>query len=236
MNKKQISIIKPQYHSDIYTQINRSCDIEEELNLNRVLEYEPEEEKKVFVFIDFNKNWVFSYPTKAESLEQGEKVNLYMFKTSEETLKYLKGLKEQFKNNEEVYLSELNNRIKELKLLIESQKPNKIKEITKGKTTLKIGDLLNTNWGYDQTNIEMFRVVKIIGKNYFIIQEIGQKTAEGTEGFMCCSVTAGKNDLNKLPIKGFISNDGYMSICESGYKRGLSVTDKDSKHYNSWYA
>ena len=31
-------------------------------------------------------------------------------------------------------------------------------------------------------------------------------------------------------------NDGYISICEGGYKRGLHIDDKGKTHYKSWYA
>ena len=31
--------------------------------------------------------------------------------------------------------------------------------------TLKIGDVLYTSWGYDQTNFDFYKVVKLVGKN-----------------------------------------------------------------------
>ena len=110
---------------------------------------------------------------------------------------------------------------------------HKIKELKKGENSLKVGDFLNTNWGYDQTNIELFVVKKIIGKNYFIIQEIAQKTNEGgniTYDLVSVSDSVYKIDI---PRKAFISNDGYKSICEGGYKRGLSHTDMKAQHYKT---
>lgn len=126
--------------------------------------------------------------------------------------------------------------IKDIKLLVDSQIPNKIKTITRNNKTINVGDVLYTNWGYDQTNVEMFRVVKILGKCYFILQEISQKVIDKSEGFMSHSVTKGDNDLDTLPCKGFINPDGYMSVCETGYKRSLFKDEEGKRHYVSWYA
>lgn len=48
--------------------------------------------------------------------------------------------------------------------------------------TLKVGDVLYTSWGYDQTNIEFFEVVRLVGDCMVEVMEIGQKS-EAT-GFM----------------------------------------------------
>lgn len=39
--------------------------------------------------------------------------------------------------------------------------------------TLKVGEILNTCWGYDQTNREFFEVVEVKGKSV-VVREIGQ--------------------------------------------------------------
>jgi len=41
----------------------------------------------------------------------------------------------------------------------------------------KVGELLKTHWGYDQTNIEYFEVVEVKGK-HVILREIGQETVQ----------------------------------------------------------
>jgi hypothetical protein len=46
----------------------------------------------------------------------------------------------------------------------------------------KVGELLRTCWGYDQTNVEYFEVVEVKGK-YVWLREIAQKRVE--TGFMC---------------------------------------------------
>lgn len=53
----------------------------------------------------------------------------------------------------------------------------KLKAETKGKRTaengLTVGDILNTCWGYDQTNREFFEVTEVRGK-HVIVREIAQ--------------------------------------------------------------
>jgi len=109
---------------------------------------------------------------------------------------------------------------------------HKIKELKKGDKVVKVGDFLSTCWGYDQTNVELFTVKKIIGNNYLIIQEVSQTIAEPslTYDMVVVSPTINKIDI---PIKAYISNDGYMSVCESGYKRSLSLTDMNQSHYRT---
>jgi len=41
----------------------------------------------------------------------------------------------------------------------------------------KVGDILHTSWGYDQTNVEYFQITEIKGK-YAILREIGAESTE----------------------------------------------------------
>lgn len=51
--------------------------------------------------------------------------------------------------------------------------------IEKVKVTPKIGDILYSSWGYDQTNIDFYKVVKVSDFSVWI-QEIGKKVVEVT--------------------------------------------------------
>ena len=51
--------------------------------------------------------------------------------------------------------------------------------IEKVKVQPKVGDILYSSWGYDQTNIEFFKVVKVSEFSVWI-QEIGKKVVEVT--------------------------------------------------------
>lgn len=65
----------------------------------------------------------------------------------------------------------------------------RIKEEEHKNDQIKIGDCFHTSWGYDQTNIEMYKIVGFTksGKSA-IIRQIGMKTIKGSEGFMSDSV------------------------------------------------
>jgi len=47
---------------------------------------------------------------------------------------------------------------------------------------LKVGDVLRSSWGYDQTNIDYYEVVQVNGKTTVTIREIAAQSEEG--GFM----------------------------------------------------
>jgi hypothetical protein len=51
--------------------------------------------------------------------------------------------------------------------------------IEKVKVQPKVGDILYSSWGYDQTNIEFFKVVKVSEFSVWI-QEVGSKIVEIT--------------------------------------------------------
>ena len=51
--------------------------------------------------------------------------------------------------------------------------------IEKVKVQPKVGDILYSSWGYDQTNIEFFKVVKVSEFSVWI-QEVGSKVVEVT--------------------------------------------------------
>lgn len=98
----------------------------------------------------------------------------------------------------------------------------------------KIGDIVYNSWGYEQTNIDFYQVVKTT-KSTITIRRIGQQTTE--TGFMSGDTT---------PIKDkFISNDLYVKkpyMLPSGewwinfeYGAGRKVEENESLRC-SWYA
>lgn len=60
-----------------------------------------------------------------------------------------------------------------------------IKKLENQDDSVKVGDLFYSSWGYDQTNVEFFKVVGLTksGKSAKV-RQIGSKTKEGSEGFM----------------------------------------------------
>jgi len=101
---------------------------------------------------------------------------------------------------------------------------------------LKPGDILYTSWGYEQTNVEWFKVYEIRGRHYFYIKQIGSKAVEGSQGCMSESrIPEPERVLEGEPQKAYCSSNGRMHVCEHGYQRHLYLWDGSSK-YCSWYA
>ena len=48
------------------------------------------------------------------------------------------------------------------------------------KHSLVVGDILNTSWGYDQTNVEFYQVVGLKAKTMVILREIGSIQHDGS--------------------------------------------------------
>lgn len=60
-----------------------------------------------------------------------------------------------------------------------------IKKLENQDEFVKVGDLFYSSWGYEQTNVEFFKVVGLTksGKSAKV-RQIGSKTKEGSEGYM----------------------------------------------------
>jgi len=154
-------------------------------------------------------------------------IKVYFYK-EKELLKILKDLKN--KMDKEGLYNYCENVIKKYKVYLRSKEKGISKELKKGDKIIKEGNYLYTSWGYDQTNIEYFKILKIIGKNYFIIQEVSQYNNPDEETQMTYYNVLPTDNFIKMPQKAYISNEGYASICETGYKRGLYIWDKKSKY------
>ena len=103
-----------------------------------------------------------------------------------------------------------------------------------GKSEVKIGDILYTSWGYDQTNSEFYKVMKIVGKKYFTIQRLSQETTE--KGFMQGTTIPIKGEHVGEPFKAYVSRGRWLEF-------SLSAGDVRSLgHWSgkpvsvSWYA
>lgn len=77
--------------------------------------------------------------------------------------------------------------------------------------SLKVGDVLSTSWGYDQTNVEFSQVTKLIGKSMVEIRELAQMSED--TGFMCgrCAPIQGKF-LDKAPLRKRVLEGNALDI------------------------
>ena len=100
----------------------------------------------------------------------------------------------------------------------------------------KEGDIIVNSWGWEQTNVNFYQVMKV-GKRTIEILEIYGQRVEGSDqaGGMACDMTACKDsfkedgDKYRLTVKA----EGRLSNPESYYHM---VKWNEKPQYRSWYA
>lgn len=102
----------------------------------------------------------------------------------------------------------------------------------KENTLPKVGDVYVNTWGYDQTNVDAYQVVRVTDKSMWLTP-IATAVVPGSEGFMSCKVvpTPGSFLPNGFTFRarrvsgGFGLNHGFCKPHVAG-----------ATYYNSWYA
>lgn len=103
---------------------------------------------------------------------------------------------------------------------------------------LKVGDILKASWGYDQTNVDYYQVLALVGKSMVEIVAIASDGYEN--GFMCGRVAPLPGAFKGKPMRK--RADGNCVKIESyvyAYKQepqivaGVPVYESSP---NSWYA
>lgn len=95
-----------------------------------------------------------------------------------------------------------------------------------------VGDILYTSWGYEQTNIDFYQVVALVGKSSVKLREIDQDVGSGGEGSSSMSgQTSAIKDSFKGPETTVRVANGRAKV-EGHY---ASLWDGKPK-YVSWYA
>jgi hypothetical protein len=83
---------------------------------------------------------------------------------------------------------------------------------------LKVGSVLRSSWGYDQTNIDFYEVTALVGVRMVEVREIGSQIENN--GFMCgVSVPAKGQFVGKVLRKLVDQYDGvHISSCQYATK------------------
>lgn len=96
----------------------------------------------------------------------------------------------------------------------------------------KVGDVLVSQFGHEQTNTNFFQVVELVGKCSVALREIGQEKVE--DGFMSGKTKPmiGEFISDKI-VKKRVSSDGYVKF--SSYQFAKKA-DLSRSYYWSSYA
>lgn len=116
----------------------------------------------------------------------------------------------------------VDSRIKEKK-----QRAEKAKEAA---AAMKVGDVLNTSWGYEQTNVEFYQVIEKKGMTV-TLQELAQIQVSDN-GNYSGQVIPDFNKKIREPFKKRVSSGGYIKINSSAY---ASQWDGRPSYTSSYY-
>jgi hypothetical protein len=97
--------------------------------------------------------------------------------------------------------------------------------------TLKVGDILVSSWGYDQTNIDYYQVTRVPGPSTVEIRKIAANSGP-EEGFMTASCTAARDKFIGEPMIKRASAGNCVRI--ASYASASPWDGKPDRY--SWYA
>lgn len=103
--------------------------------------------------------------------------------------------------------------------------------------SLKVGDVLKSSWGYDQTNIDFYEVVDVPGPRTVVIREIAQERQE--TGFMSgrCVPQPGRYIGKPMTKRANSSNHVRINSCASAWKiEALTVAGCKVFNASHWTA
>ncbi len=92
------------------------------------------------------------------------------------------------------------------------------KEERKAPTGYKIGDIFYSSWGYDQTNVNFYKVVGVKGKQTLELREIGSKVVS-SDGGPSTHVIADEERFIGEKVYTRRASGKYINIseCQTGY-------------------
>ena len=102
--------------------------------------------------------------------------------------------------------------------------------------TVKIGDIYYCSWGYEQTNIDYYMVVKVTKNSAWLASLPDNRTYTGPMCGKCSPVVKHPNELGtgKMHrIKRFDSGEPYFRI--NSYSTAFACQPDSSHFFSEWY-
>ena len=114
-----------------------------------------------------------------------------------------------------------------------------VRDARKTKPVIEVGQLFRRSWGYDQTNVNYYKIVEKLSDHYAMMVEVAYDHIEGSQGMMCCDVTPdpdreiGKTFRAKINARRGENGKLYVRINDWDYAYECEHNDVT---YKSWYA
>lgn len=86
--------------------------------------------------------------------------------------------------------------------------------LSEQQTALKVGDVLRSSWGYDQTNIDYYQVVELFGKRGVVLREISAETVE--TGWLQGNSVPAVDQFIGEPMRKQVSESGSVKVRDFG--------------------
>jgi len=116
----------------------------------------------------------------------------------------------------------------------ETLKIQKAKQAKINRAKVQIGDIFNTSWGYDQTNVEFFQVIERISPTRVKVKQIRKLMEE--EQYMSAQVKPAVDCFYDESEKTCtIRYDGNLTNADV-FGNTAYATTATASHYSSWYA
>ena len=184
--------------------------------------------------------------------EEKQGIEIYFdVKPIQDIIDTLKGAKFRWHNVKKCWYAKENENTLEIANKISNGE--EIENVPRGTETktniygIKVGDVFSMSWGYEQTNVDFFRVKELRGKKQVVLQEVYLGLLEETA---CSGMSADRRyDVNKYKVaetsvhiddnekgaiktvKQFTNGDLYINMCS--YANAYIY--KGETVYESWY-
>lgn len=101
-------------------------------------------------------------------------------------------------------------------------------------TTLEVGDILDSSWGYEQTNVDFYQVTAVVGKRTIKIRKISHEMVEDSmiSHGMACDVVPVKDSFIGEEMTKVVTSGDHISF--NSYRGASKWNGRPC--YNSWYA
>ena len=99
----------------------------------------------------------------------------------------------------------------------------------------KVGDLFNSSWGYEQTNIDFYQVVRVISENTIEVRSCAGKQVSYQN--LSGQVKADKGNLSGDPktYRVLYDMDGNPSFKVASYARAFPTNENEEHFFSEWH-
>lgn len=172
------------------------------------------EELKYKLLIEEDTNVARLYKLSPRSRLGQKKVYAYRFKDKEQMLQFVN---EQYNN---LLKSEQNKLVRKQEEKLRKEKD--FKEV-------KVGDIFLCSWGYEQTNVDFYKLISLKGKKG-VFQEVGYEEVEQTS-WCSANVKVNPDNLVGEPFTKMLNGDSFKKY---SFATAFRMQNPDAKVYKSW--